>query len=475
MQLTKGKRYQYGGAVLILLFALVFSAAEISLSGNEASRFGVVNAIGEQGVFYIENTNFRTVDRVIAGNHVYSDKPLPLSFLAGVAHKVIYNVSGISFGQNYNLAVYLINFLFGGLCNVALFVLLFRELCAYRPGTLRTKWLLSIMMCLGTWLFSYSVVLNNHTPAALAVFCTYLLLKKFARDQKNTTALWTGAAAGTAGAMDIPTGLFFGLTAVAGALILGPKGGKTRAAAITAAGGFAVAMLTMLLNFWAYHTVLPLYIANQGGTFQFVANPQSMFGYFFHTILGKRGLLSYQPFLCFGVAAMILYRAKLNTALQISLAGAIALTLFYCFGTIEYGGWAYGFRYIIPVIPLLWLAGSLYVLGSVKSALGKTAVGIALLWGMFAAYIGAYSPFCVAYEGVRSPEGHMTRIIQSTFGGNLLAWSFENYPDSPLTKELVDYYGPEYSFWYLKEAYWNLKKPAMLKNLAESALFRPQQ
>jgi len=475
MQLTKVKRYQYGGAILILLFALVFSAAEISLSGNEASRFGVVNAFGEQGVFYLENTNFRTVDRVIVNNHVYSDKPLPLSFLAGLAHKVIYNVSGISFGENYNLAVYLINFLFGGLCNVALFVLLFRELCTYRSGTLRAKWLLSVMMCLGTWLFSYSVVLNNHTPAALAVLITYLLLKKFARDRKTATALWTGVAAGMAGAMDIPTGLFFGLTAVAGILILAKRGGKIKAALATAAGGFAVAILTMLLNFWAYHTVLPLYIANQGGTFQFVPNPQSVLGYLFQTTLGKRGLLSYQPFLCFGVAAMIFYRAKLNYALQISLAGAIMLTLFYCFGTIEYGGWAYGFRYLIPVIPLFWLAGSLYVLDRVSSTWGKTVVGVALLWGLVAGYIGAYSPFCVAYEGVRSPEGHMTRIVQSTFGGNLLAWSFENYPDSPLTKELVHYYGPEYSFWYLKEAYWNLKKPVMLKNLAESELFLPQK
>ncbi len=475
MQLSKVKRYQYGGAMLILLFALVFSAAEISLSGNEASRFGVVNAIGEQGVFYIENTNFRTVDRVIADSHIYSDKPLPLSFLAGVAHKVIYNVTGISFGENYHLAVYLINLLFGGLCNVALFVLLFRELCTYRLGTLRAKWLLGIMMCLGTWLFSYSVVLNNHTPAALAVLITYLLLKKFARDQKFATALWTGVAAGMAGAMDIPTGLFFGLTAVAGVLILAKRGGKIKAAATTVTGGLTVAVLTVLLNFWAYHTALPLYIAGSGGTFRFVPNPQSALEYFFHTLLGKRGLLSYQPFLCFGAAAMIVYRAKLNRALQISLAGAVALTLFYCFGTIEYGGWAYGFRYLIPVIPLLWLAGSLYVLDRIKSNWGQTAVGAALLWGMFTAYVGAYCPFCVAYEGVRSPEGHMTRIIQSTFGGNLLAWSFENYPDSPLTKKVIDYYGPEYSFWYLKEAYWNLKKPLMLKNLAQSELFRPQK
>ena len=81
----KARRLQYAGVIVLLLFAVLYTKEEITLAGNESSRFGVIQALGEQGVFHIERTNFAsTVDRVEWNGHVYSDKPLPLSSAAAV-------------------------------------------------------------------------------------------------------------------------------------------------------------------------------------------------------------------------------------------------------------------------------------------------------------------------------------------------------------------------------------------------------
>ena len=65
--------------------------------------------------------------------------------------------------------------------------------------------------------------------------------------------------------------------------------------------------------------------------------------------------------------------------------------------------------------------------------------------------VGAYFPFCYAYEGHHAPPGHFSRTVRSTFGGNLLCWSYEHYPESALTKALVRHYGErpalEHLFW----------------------------
>ena len=125
----KARRLQYAGVIVLLLFAVLYTKEEITLAGNESSRFGVIQALGEQGVFHIERTNFAsTVDRVEWNGHVYSDKPLPLSSAAAVVHGTVHRLTGINFSENRMLAIYLINLLFSGGCNILLFLWMFRLL-----------------------------------------------------------------------------------------------------------------------------------------------------------------------------------------------------------------------------------------------------------------------------------------------------------------------------------------------------------
>ena len=42
----KARRLQYAGVIVLLLFAVLYTKEEITLAGNESSRFGVIQALG---------------------------------------------------------------------------------------------------------------------------------------------------------------------------------------------------------------------------------------------------------------------------------------------------------------------------------------------------------------------------------------------------------------------------------------------
>ena len=128
----KGKRFirllRWSGALAILVAVGFLTRGEIGMSGNEASRFAVVQAVGEQGVFFIEKTNFRTVDKVIRNGHIYSDKPPALAWAIGMLWRIPHRLLGFSFEEDYRWSVWLVNFCFGASVSLVLYLWLFAAL-----------------------------------------------------------------------------------------------------------------------------------------------------------------------------------------------------------------------------------------------------------------------------------------------------------------------------------------------------------
>lgn len=379
---TKARRLLYAGIVFLLLFAVLYTKEEITLAGNESSRFGVVQALGEQGVFYIEGTNFAsTVDKLERNGHLYSDKPLPLSFCAALIHGVIHRVTGINFTENRMLAIYLVNLLVSGGCNILLFILMFRHLRRTARGRIEWKFLLALAMPLTTWLGSYSVVMNNHTPAALALFGMIVALEKYRRKPTLQAAAIAAGCAGLAGAFEIPLGILSGLGALAGVWFCSPAGRKWKPLAVVVATGGAICLGVLLLNFIAYGTVLPLYIAGGGGTYKVEIFWWQFLEYWYESLLGFRGLFSYQPFLLLIFPAVWFLRKRLRVPDWCGLGTAAALIVFYMIFTNEYGGASYGMRYLIPVIPVFWFVISRWILSWRPTVWNVVPVLLLLLWG----------------------------------------------------------------------------------------------
>ena len=454
---------KYFGAAVAAVFALVFTQIDVSISGNEASRFAVVQAFGEQRVFHINFTEFRTVDRVVRNGKVYSDKPLPLSWALGVVHGAVHVSTGLNFHDNYHLLIYLYDLLAGGLVNVLLFLWLFDQLRRFRRGSVERKFVIALGAVLGSWLLSYSVTVNNHTPAALAFLGWFIVLEKFHRVPRSGTAAVAGLTAAVVTALDIPTGSFCCLCTAAALYFAGGKRWDFvfAGAGACAAGGVFIAGL----NFYAYDTILPLYIAQGEGTFTPGTGDKDHLFYAFETLFGGRGLLSYQPFLLFLVPGILRCRKKFSPAAWSALVCAGLCVVFYIVMTNEFGGAAYGFRYVIPVLPVLWYFAGLGFL-SCKSRAACAAAVLLLLWGAVAALPGAYAPFCLAFEGHRSPPGHVTRAIRSSFMGNLLSWSYETAPEGVLTRVLRAHYGREVSRRYLQASFLMLKKVDALSRIS---------
>ena len=463
--LTKKKIHllKYAGVAVIALFSLCYTQMEVSISGLEAARFAVIQAWGEQGVFHITHTQFKTVDKIIRDGKIYSDKPLPLSWTIGNIHKAVHTLTGLDFKNNYHLLIYTYNLLAGGLVNILIFLWLFSHLRRYRRGRPETKFILALSAALGTWLLSYSVIVNNHTPAALAFLGWFIVLEKFYRRPGYSAAVVSGLAAGVVALMDLPTGFFTCLINLFALFFAGKK--QLRYVGAGAAASVAAAVFWMGLNYYAYGTILPLYIARGEGTYAPGTDMKNHLGYFFETLFGYRGLFSYQPFLLFVFPAIWFLRKRLTAADIGALAASLVCIIFYQVMTNEYGGAAYGFRYVIPVIPVLWYFAAIWIMEQKNKALVFCAV-FCIFWGVIASLAGAYAPFGLAFEGYRSPPGHVTRTIRSSFTGNLLSWSYENAPDGFLTSLLRRHYGMAVSRRYLLSSYLMLKKIEPLARIA---------
>ena len=452
------QRILLAGMVLLGIFSLCFSFTDVTISGNDATRFAVIQAVGEQHVFHIENTEFRTVDLVRRDGHIYSDKPLFPAWSMGMLHRAVHAVTGWQFAENYALLIWFYNVLTGFVCNALIFWWLFNAFRRIRKGSVPVKGLLAFAGVCTTWILSYSVIFNNHTPAAVIVLGTYIMLEKFRQKPAAPLACGIGAAAGFLAVWDIPLGGLCCAAVCAAVWQMTP--GKN--IFYTAAGAGLLLFLSGLLNFWAYGVWTPLYMAGTTGTFHPVLNLS--LGYWVEALFGWQGLFLYQPFLILG----LIPRKKESAPDRWMYIFAIAGIVFYCTVTNEFGGASYGFRYLIPLIPVLYCRTVKWLLTVQIPAAGKTAAAaVLLLWGLASAVVGAYVPFGVGFEGYRTPEGHFCRTIRSSFGGNLLSACFEYAPDSRLTAALIRHYGLANAYRYLYESYFNIKRPDLIKRVQE--------
>lgn len=449
--------YRALGVTILALFALTHSLARVGMSGNETSRFATIQAVLEQNTFAIENTVFGTVDKVRKRSgrdgHTYSDKPPFPAFVVGVCLKPVRAVTKWNFREHREKLVYLVDLVVGGIVNILLFWWLFNLFRRVRRGSVEAKFLLALGSVMGSWLLSYSVVLNNHTPAALCVLGLYVALWKFSRRPTFRAAALAGLACGILGALEIPGGVIFGLALVPALIFAAPPEKRVdRVLAAACVVAFA-ALCVFILNYVAYRNPLPLYLG-QGGSFRPGTHSKSYVGYAVECLFTCRGIFSYQPFLLLAFPALWFRRKGLRAAEWVTVAATLVFTLFYLLLTNEYGGWAYGFRYLIPVIPVWsYLAGSwiLTVPDRTKRVCLGALAAVLILWGLVTSFVGAYFPFCCSFEGFRTPPRHFARSVRSSFGGNLLCWSYEHCSESALTRALIRHYGEkaalEHLFW----------------------------
>lgn len=425
--------------VLVFCLALALYAAtthsKVFSAGNDASRWAQVEALVDHGSASIERSRFRAaVDHVLVDGRAYSNKP-PLLALAGAAlYAPLRAVTGwrLADPKTGGQVIWLLTLLLVGVPAAAT-VTLFGAALERAPVGRGTRALLTLGLATGTLLFSFAGTLNSHVPAAF-------LLLGAALAALGGRGGASGLACGLAAALDLLPGL--GMAPFLAGALAGERPERRRRLTRFAAGVAAGLVLLAAANLATTGSPLPVKMrpgaidlsAQAGPNAWGVVLPQSAL-YPVELLVGGHGLFMVSPLLLVG--AWGLARARRRPPLGDGrawiwlAAGVVAQFAGHALVAGSYGGWSYGYRYLIPIQPLLLLAAPAVLRGRAGRGL---LVGL-LPFSMLFAALGAYHPWPPAYEQATAGDP-VAALVSNPIGGNAAAFAAAHWPGRPLTEAL---------------------------------------
>lgn len=418
---------------LTFVFLALLTHDVVFLAGNDASRFAQVEALVDEGETQIDRSRYRwTVDRVALDGKSYSNKPPLLSILVAGVYWLLQALLGLSFAHREAATVYLLTLLTTGGVTAWLTARFYTALGAHEGTSETVRVLTTLALAAGTILTSFSTTLNNHTIAAALVFAA-------------CHAAWTGRGwaagiwIGLAACIDIVPGLVF---APVVALMLFDSVGRVglRRLAVSLAGA---ALLFVAANAWIVGSPLPPKMVSgavdQSSRFASSAGGVLLpdhWTYPLECLLGWHGFFSVSPVLLFGAAGLVAalrgrgplrrrWSVALGLACGVMIAGHVLLVG-------SYGGWSYGFRYLIPIVPIL-----LFFAPPLLNRRWLPVFGGLLAVSVLFALIGAYHPWPPGYEQEANQDPVAATVVNPV-GGNLAAWSQQHFPGSALAARSGD-------------------------------------
>jgi hypothetical protein len=428
-----------GRRAALLTFLLAFAAFAATThrvvfsSGNDASRWAQMEALVDHHRSSIEGTRFAgVVDQVVIDGRPYSNKPPLLSIAGAGIYFVLQRCFGWSFaaGVGMRQIVYWVTLALVGLPTAALLALFVHELRAAGLADLRTAAWTTAALGAGTLLFSFGGTLNNHAPAAALLFAAWMAARR-------GWGFAAGLLGGLATAVDLLPGA--GFVAVLAAIVW--SCGGARQLLRYGAGVAAAAAIFVGADLFTSGTLLPPMLspraqlpwrtsARHAG---WVYLPEDWL-YPLRCLFGGRGFFVVSPVLLFGGAGMIAAlrgRGPLPARVVVPLAaGTLLQVLGMSLVAGSYGGWSYGFRYLIPMAPMLMFFAPLALDGWRRVAfLAVLPVSVLL------AALGAYHPWPPAYEQ-EADRIPIASLVTNPAGGNAACWVEQRWPGSAVARAL---------------------------------------
>ena len=236
---------------VLLLAALAMMALVTRTAPTEAhewSRLGTVEGLVERWDYALESSKFRgTGDKIYYNGHFYSHQAPLLATLEAPVYWGLH-LAGLQFWNSapFDLAYYLFTLLTNGLA-LALTIVIFDKLLELAGVLSRMRTLLAFLLPLGTWLFPYAVVSNNHGIAGgLLAWAILLMLRISINGPSPRRCGLLGAAMGLLAAIEVtPVVSFVPLVTL---WVLARPATRTR----SHLGPFAIGLIIPLLA----HTVI---------------------------------------------------------------------------------------------------------------------------------------------------------------------------------------------------------------------------
>jgi hypothetical protein len=385
---------------IFLLLFLTYAGFFQASTWGAACRLDLARALFERGTLSIDAYHRNTGDKALVDGHYYSDKaPLP-SFLAVPGVALAHAIRALT-GKPVSNAVWLA--MMGGLAAAwasglvtALGGVFFYRILREREMTEGAAALATLFVFLGTTLFPYATVLQQHAPAAawLVVFFWGVFPGK--REPSFRRAAVAGVAASAALATEYLTGpplVVLGVVALArqraaaggllGALVLGALPG------LVLLGWYHDAAFGSPFSLGYQHVALPFFREKMAGGFFGIGVPDPLVAV--RLLCGAyRGLFFACPVLLAAIGGLVLLLR--DRARRTETLAALFVPLFYWLLSAGYstwsGGWAIGPRHLVAGIPFLGLG-----------------LGVALMrWRRVVIVLGALSVFLMLATTSVQPE-----------------------------------------------------------------------
>ena len=399
-----------------------------TFSSNDRSRWCTVRTLVDEGTFIIghrdlENGNsekyhdrgivfedgWQTVDKVLNPRTLdyYSTKPPLLTLLAAAEYWLLKRTFGWTITGDPNKVVKTIVFTFN-VIPLALYLLMLQRVLERMAKTEWARLFLFTAACLGTYITTFEVTLNNHTPAAVtALAAIYPFLMSDGMGDRlygriplpalpsGSMLIASGILAALTACLELPALAFLAALAVAIAL-------RSPSRALL----FLVpALLVFSSEFWLNKIAVgewtPLYSKVNSEWYHYPGSHwlktsgidaarfhESVSAYIFNCLIGHHGLFSLSPIWLLSFAGMIgqtIASFRKNAAstaatffFPLTLFVSLVVIDFYFTTTSNYGGWTSGLRWLFWLTPL-WLLAAQPAADRLAAATWGRCVGYAAL------------------------------------------------------------------------------------------------
>ena len=368
----------------------------------------------------IDQSTFEgTGDKLFINGNFYSDKPTTPSFLAAFVYLPLYNL-GLELSYGWSLAYYLIIFFIIKVLWI-LSVLAFHQVQILFGVQGQRRLNYTLIYALASQAFTWSSTFNNHSIAASALILGLALYLMGQTDSSLRYNLLAGFFFGLSAASDIPTGLFFLGFAT---LIFKSSSPRIEKWEFIAAGLFPL-MFHFIINYQIGGTILPLqfvqeYLYFEGSQWTDgvrTNSPLAFLKYMLLSILGPQGFLWYSPILVFLIPIIVKQSRKgrpFHEETRVIAISSLLLMMTYFLLTQNYGGWGYGIRWFVPMVPLLHIY--LFDVDSLlNSTWQKRLFGGLVIYSFIVASIGLINPWSNAELHSIPVIANLKQLVQFIF------------------------------------------------------------
>jgi hypothetical protein len=174
--------YKKDALFVFLLLALTFAYFYQDPGANGNSRIGLTLAAIQESRLTIDSfynkEGVRTVDKASFNGHYYSDKAIGVSLLAAIVYLPMFWIS-ILLKYNFSLFVikYSFTFFVVGLPSAFAGSLIY-VYCKYISGSPTRAFIVTLAISLGTMIMPYSIIFFSHSLTAALLFIAFFLIFK---------------------------------------------------------------------------------------------------------------------------------------------------------------------------------------------------------------------------------------------------------------------------------------------------------